>query len=410
MRVLIADDDPFSSAIMQAVLTSGGHECVMARDGREAWEILQGKDAPRIVFLDWMMPEIDGIELCRRIRERPGAEYVYIAILSVRNKQRDITLGFHAGADDFITKPYQVEEVLARLLVAERLIRSTSGASMARALREARESRGGDVIVRVDHRVGRIIFFEGQVAWAHVSDEPGSLMAILDGRVAAEDVRAVIDECSQTGANFADVLVAWNLISRDHLREVLRAWIQAKIVTMAGFSLPEVIFSPERRATTSGMLFSPAEVLPAELLRVSGGPEPRAGAQVSVGELVLAAPAADGGEVVEPELAPRIAASLDRALRIDGARAAAVIDLRSGRCLDACGEALDLDVVWGLLRLAAQGELQDDLVDIMVTTHQRIFIARWYTERPRRAIFLALDRATATLALARRELAKCVHE
>jgi DNA-binding response OmpR family regulator len=151
MRVLVADDDPYSAAVLEAVLTSAGHKCVLARDGSEAWAIMQSVDAPRIVFLDWMMPGIDGIELCRRIRERNDAEYVYIAVLSVRSKQRDITLGFQAGADDFITKPYQTEDVLARLRVAERLFQSARASSgLRRALAEAAASPGGDVIVRGD--------------------------------------------------------------------------------------------------------------------------------------------------------------------------------------------------------------------------------------------------------------------
>ena len=103
MRVLVADDDPFSAAVMEALIRSAGLECLLASDGHEAWQLLQTADAPRIVFLDWMMPEIDGIELCRRIRVRATHEYTYVAILSSRNKQRDITLGFQSGADDFIT-------------------------------------------------------------------------------------------------------------------------------------------------------------------------------------------------------------------------------------------------------------------------------------------------------------------
>ena len=194
MRVLVADDDHFSAAVIEAVLNAAGHECVLARDGSEAWAILQSGDAPRIVFLDWMMPEIDGLELCRRIRARKGAEYVYVAILSSRSKQRDVTLGFQAGADDFITKPYQTEDVLARLRVAERL--TLSGSSLRRALTEAVASPGGDVIIRGDQRVGRIIFHHGKIAWAHISDVPGSLSAILsdESGITRDDILGVIEE------------------------------------------------------------------------------------------------------------------------------------------------------------------------------------------------------------------------
>lgn len=402
MRVLVADDDPFSATVMQTVLRSAGHECVLARDGREAWEILQSKDAPRVVLLDWMMPEIDGIELCRRIRERATAEYVYVAILSVRSKQRDITVGFQAGADDFITKPYQVEEVLARLRVAERLVRSTSGSGIVKAVSEARASEG-DVIVRTYHRVGRIIFSEGKIAWAHVSDEPGSLAAILSSEpsISRDDVRAVIEECSVTGQNFADVLVGWDLITRERLREILRGWIRGKIATIASFQLPEVIFSPEHRKGTSGVLFEPEEVLPPELL----GPASGLSAAVDAPQEEFSSP-----PNVEADLAEKIGRSLEKALLIDGARSAAVFDLRSGECLGSRGDPLDLDLVWSEMRLAAQGDLRDDLEDIMISTRRRIYLFRWYTRVPRRSIFLALDRTTATLGMARRALGECTGE
>lgn len=404
MRVLVADDDPFSATVMQTVLRSAGHECVLARDGREAWEILQSKDAPRVVLLDWMMPEIDGIELCRRIRERATAEYVYVAILSVRSKQRDITVGFQAGADDFITKPYQVEEVLARLRVAERLVRSTSGSGIVKAVAEARASEGGDVIVRTYHRVGRIIFSAGKIAWAHVSDEPGSLAAILSSEpsISRDDVRAVIEECSVTGQNFADVLVGWELITRERLREVLRGWIRGKVATIASFQLPEVIFSPEHRKGTSGVLFEPEEVLPPELLGPATG-SPAAASDAPPAELA-AQPR------VEADVAERIGRSLEKALLIDGACSAAIFDLRSGECLGSRGDPLDLDLVWSEMRLAAQGDLRDDLEDIMISTRRRIYLFRWYTRAPRRSIFLALDRTTATLGMARRALAECTGE
>jgi len=403
MRVLVADDDPFSAAVMEALVHSAGHECVLARNGSEAWQILQTDDPPRIVFLDWMMPEIDGIELCRRIRDQPGPEYTYVAILSSRNKQRDITLGFQSGADDFITKPYQAEEVLARLRVAERLRRSTGASvNLRRAIAEARQSNGGDVIVRAEHRIGRIIFDRGRVAWAHISDEPGSLAAMLagEGTITREEVRAVIEECSGTGENFADVLVSWGLITREQLRTVLTRWIRAKIARIAAFAAPVVIFSPESRVASSGMLLDPAEVVAPELLQISAPPD-------------TGQPPAPGGAIthaLSDELAHRIAQSLHQAIQIEGALSAAIFDLRDGLCLGARGQALDLDLVWSKLRLASMSDIWDDLEDIMISTRQHIYILRPYTKAPPRSIFLAIDRATTKLGMVRRALAECATE
>ncbi len=400
MRVLVADDDHFSAAVIEAVLNAAGHECVLARDGSEAWAILQSGDAPRIVFLDWMMPEIDGLELCRRIRARKGAEYVYVAILSSRSKQRDVTLGFQAGADDFITKPYQTEDVLARLRVAERL--TLSGSSLRRALTEAVASPGGDVIIRGDQRVGRIIFHHGKIAWAHISDVPGSLSAILsdESGITRDDILGVIEECGATGANFADILVSWGLITADRLRSVLMNWIRGKIAVIAAFSAPEVIFSPESRVATSGILFDPGEVIAPDLLGASV--ESVTTVQESSGAMTRL----DVGE----EFASRITGSLERAIKIDGSRSAAIFDLRDGQCLGARGEALDLDLVWSKLRLASQSDIWEDLDDIMISTRRYIYILRAYTKSPPRSIFLALDRATTTLGMARRALVECVGE
>lgn len=403
MRVLVADDDPYSAAVLEAVLTSAGHECVSARDGSEAWAIIQSADAPRIVFLDWMMPEIDGIELCRRIRERKGEAYVYVAILSVRSKQRDITLGFQAGADDFITKPYQTEDVLARLRVAERLVHSARASSgLRRALAEAAASPGGDVIVRGDQRVGRIIFHHGKIAWAHISDVPGSLATILadEPGITRDDIREVIAECGASGANFADILVNWELITSERLRAVLLNWIRAKIATIAAFSAPEVIFSPESRVATSGVLFAVEEVLAPELLATPMEPTPGA----------RAPQAARNPLGLSEDQTQRMARSLEQAIRIDGARSVAVFDLRDGQCLGARGENLDLDLVWSELRLVSQSDIWEDLDDIMISTRRYIYILRAYTKSPPRAIFLALDRTTTTLGMARRALTDCIGE
>lgn len=406
MRVLVADDDPFSSALMEAILRSAGHEGVLAKDGREAWEILRSPEAPKVVFLDWMMPELDGLEVCRRVREQGGADYTYITILSARNKQRDITLGFEAGADEFITKPYKTEDVLARLAVAERTLCSLRGHGLAHAIAEARESPSGDVIVRTLRRVGRIIFHGGKIAWAHVSDEPGSLAAVLSEEpgVSGDDVRAVLAECGASGRNFTEVLVDWGFVSRLRLRTLLREWIRAKLATIAAFPLPVVLFSPENRQSAGGLLFEPDEVLPPELVgdatAQADGPPARARAAAN-----SAMRAADADDAVKA----RIARALARALAVEGARSAAVFDLRGGQCLGARGEPLDLDLVWSQLRLASQGDLLNDLEDIMISTRRCIHLVRWYTRSPRRLMFVELDRSTP-LGLARLTLARCVQD
>ena len=197
MKILVADDDPISALVLEGLLTASGHECQIARDGDEAWKIIEGEDAPPVMFLDWMMPSIDGLELCRRTRALGRSSYTYIVIVSARNRQREISRGFEAGADEFITKPYQPEEVFARQRVAERLIQTVrAGISLERAIEDAQASPGGDVVVRSGGSIGRISFQAGKVAWAGISDRPDSLLAMLasESSLDIEDIRAVMED------------------------------------------------------------------------------------------------------------------------------------------------------------------------------------------------------------------------
>jgi hypothetical protein len=106
----------------------------------------------------------------------------------------------------------------------------------------------------------------------------------------------------------------------------------------------------------------------------------------------------------------RMARSLEQARKIDGARSVAIFDLRDGQCLGARGETLDLDLVWSKLRLVSQSDIWEDLEDILISTRRYIYILRAYTKSPPRAIFLALDRTTTTLGMARRALTECLGE
>jgi two-component system cell cycle response regulator len=122
MKILVADDDPVSRRLLQAHLTNWGYEVVVACHGDEAWQILQGKDAPRIAILDWMMPGKDGVQICREARSEKIKPYVYILLLTAKGLQEDIVEGFEAGADDYVTKPFAVYQLRARLRAGRRII------------------------------------------------------------------------------------------------------------------------------------------------------------------------------------------------------------------------------------------------------------------------------------------------
>lgn len=135
MKILIVDDDPALRRILQAQLLRAGHDVVEAADGQAAWDILQ-EDPIRLVITDWMMPVMDGPELVRRIREAIGSQlfpnYVYIILLTAKVGKNDVVAGLEAGADDYLTKPFDPRELRARVTIGERIISLESSLSDAR--------------------------------------------------------------------------------------------------------------------------------------------------------------------------------------------------------------------------------------------------------------------------------------
>ncbi len=122
MRILIAEDDFTSRRLLEAVLAKWGYDVVSARDGHEAWEKLQSVDAPKLAVLDWMMPKMDGIEVCYRLRQMEKTIPTYIILLTARDGKKDIVKGLEAGADDYIAKPFDNNELRARINVGRRIV------------------------------------------------------------------------------------------------------------------------------------------------------------------------------------------------------------------------------------------------------------------------------------------------
>ncbi len=122
MRILIAEDDVTSRLLLKKVLSRWDYEVLATKDGAEAWEVLQAPNAPRLVVLDWMMPELDGVEVCRRLRQLETEQPPYVILLTARGGTEDIVRGLDAGANDYLGKPYDPEELRARVEVGRRFI------------------------------------------------------------------------------------------------------------------------------------------------------------------------------------------------------------------------------------------------------------------------------------------------
>ena len=123
MRVLIAEDDAVSRHLLEATLHKWGYEVIVAADGLEALEVLRQPDAPSLAILDWMMPGLDGAEVCLKARELSAGRLLYIILLTAKGRKEDVVEGLTAGADDYIIKPFDRSEMKARMNAGERILR-----------------------------------------------------------------------------------------------------------------------------------------------------------------------------------------------------------------------------------------------------------------------------------------------
>jgi sigma-B regulation protein RsbU (phosphoserine phosphatase) len=122
MKVLIADDEKVSRKLLEGTLTKLGYDVNAAENGEQAWEALKAEDPPKLAILDWMMPGMEGIEVCRRVRELKRSTYIYIILLTSKAQKQDVVDGFKAGVDDYLVKPLDAQDLQSRLAVCRRIL------------------------------------------------------------------------------------------------------------------------------------------------------------------------------------------------------------------------------------------------------------------------------------------------
>jgi two-component system cell cycle response regulator len=123
MDVLIADDDVVSRRLLEVTLSHAGYQVTVAANGAEALRVLEESEGPRLAVLDWMMPELDGVDVCRAVRKLASERYIYIILLTVKEQRAEIVEGLESGADDYITKPFDLDELKARLRAGKRILK-----------------------------------------------------------------------------------------------------------------------------------------------------------------------------------------------------------------------------------------------------------------------------------------------
>ena len=122
MRVLVAEDNLVFQWGLRKMLTQWGYDVVVVGDGETAWQFLQDEDGPRLAILDWLMPGLNGVEVCRRVRASNQSSYVYMLILTGKADSEDLVTAMDAGADDYVTKPFKSAELRARLRAGCRIL------------------------------------------------------------------------------------------------------------------------------------------------------------------------------------------------------------------------------------------------------------------------------------------------
>src|SRR5271170_1239111 len=177
--VLIAEDDRIYRRVLQSRLQNWGFRVITAEDGLQAWEILLQGDAPDLLILDWVMPGIDGPELCRRIRERRDVIYPYILLVTGKDNTQDVVRGLEAGADDYLSKPFDPTELRARLQVGKRILALQH--QLIQAREELRFQANHDALTGVFSRAAILSLIDRELQRTARSGMPtGILMMDLD--------------------------------------------------------------------------------------------------------------------------------------------------------------------------------------------------------------------------------------
>ena len=206
MRVLIAEDDCTSRRMLEALLVKWSYEVIVSADGEEASQVLQSPDAPALAILDWMMPGKDGIQLFREVRKRKGRPYIYILLLTSRGGKRDIVEGLEAGADDYLTKPFDPYELRARLRAGRRIVELQE---QLRSAHEAlRDQAAYDPLTGLRTRQGIFAFLRKELARA-ARDGSSLAVALID----IDHFKAINDTYGRLGGDSVLREVARRLLS-----------------------------------------------------------------------------------------------------------------------------------------------------------------------------------------------------
>jgi diguanylate cyclase (GGDEF)-like protein len=258
MRVLIAEDDSITRHLLARVLQQWGDEPVPAADGEEAWRLLDDDDPPPVAIVDWMMPRMNGVQLCLRLRRQPRIPYTYVILLTAKSGRTDVIEGLAAGADDYISKPFDIKEFEVRLRVARRIAQLQM--KLLTAQDQLRLASMRDAATGLWHRGAMFEFLESELGRARriasplgvilmdldsfkcINDAYGHLIGDMALQKAVAGVRSVIRESDILGRYGGDefMLITPNCGGSElfALAERIRATVEAEPIIVQGSMLP----------------------------------------------------------------------------------------------------------------------------------------------------------------------------
>jgi two-component system cell cycle response regulator len=259
VKVLIAEDEAASRHLLESLLRRWGYDVTVARDGLEAKEILQRPDAPKLAVLDWLMPRLDGVELCRELRRRKTDPYTYILLLTAKHTKRDVVHGLEAGADDYIIKPFDPQELRVRLRTGKRILYLLDQLTVARE--RLRDLAARDPLTKLWNHNSIIELLGNELARANRQGTPvGVVLLDLDhfkrindayGHLTGDRVLCAAAEAMRTtirpydavgrygGEEFLVVLPGCNAVNATSHAERLRlAFSRAAVKTRDGQDVP----------------------------------------------------------------------------------------------------------------------------------------------------------------------------
>lgn len=179
MRVLIADDSLMSRRLLRSTLERWGYEVVVAEDGQQAWTILSGEDPPPVAILDWVMPGLTGIEICKKVRETRREPYTYILLLTAKKTTEETVEGMESGADDYIAKPFHELELQVRLRAGKRIVDLQM--DLLNAREELRERAEKDLLTLLPNRSAIQGILDQEISRCHRDRRPlGVVVLDLD--------------------------------------------------------------------------------------------------------------------------------------------------------------------------------------------------------------------------------------